>query len=386
MNKNLMLKFGVVCAAAACVASPLAAQDAKPRPVGENLVEVTVVGQGEDKEEAMRDAFRKAVERGAGTYLHSQSEVRDFVLIRDTILTRATGFLQSKEVIGKPKLSEDGIWSVKVKAKVSISGIMDAWAATTNLLKQMGRPKIAVFIDERIDSSAVASSTVQTRIENLLLKSGFLLVNREQVEAIRKKELKAADFEGNTAKMQALAKRFGAQLFISGKAYATSGGTARMAGRLYHRYGAEANVKCYRSDTGQLLSSVPGIPMQGLKQVARSAAKQALDSEARQIAPEVVKNILRFWQDAVEGRGEVVLEVSGIKTFLQRVKLKGVLAEIKGVKAVNNTSFADGVANFSIESNTTAEKLAERIALKLEKTVEVTDLSQNVIKAKYIAK
>lgn len=349
------------------------------RQVGKNLTEVTVTGAGMTKDDATRDAMRKAVERGAGTYIHSQSETRDFTLVKDTVLARSTGFIQKHKIL-RAKETEEGTWEVTVKATVSIQGVVDAWGTVTTLLKQMGRPKIMVFVTEKVNNRTESDSTVQARIENLLLKSGFLLVNKEQLKAIDQKELTAAVAEDNAAKVQAIAKRFGAQLFISGTAIAQSGRRTNVAGLSLHTYQADANIKCYRADTAQLLSSIPGSPTRGADRVARSAAKKALDFQAQQIAPKVQNDILRFWQDALAGRGEVQLKVEGIK-FTQYVKIKKALKKIDEVKDVT-ARFSNGIADCSIESSVKAETLAEKIVEVLEQ-LEITDVSQNVIRAKW---
>lgn len=70
-------------------AAPGKLGDAKVVKKGENLVEVTVTGQGTNKDDAVRDAQRKAVENGAGTFIYSQSQTKDFALVKDTILARS---------------------------------------------------------------------------------------------------------------------------------------------------------------------------------------------------------------------------------------------------------------------------------------------------------
>ena len=345
---------------------------------GENLVEITVVGAGVDKDEAVRDALRKAVERGAGAIIHSESQTKDFALVHDTVLVRATGFIQSHKILSQKQV-EDGTWEAKVTAVVSVKGIVDYWGVVKTKLKQMGRPKIMVFIGERIRREVVPDSTVQARIENLLLKSGFLLVNQQQLKEIDRKDLAAAVAEDNPAKAQAVAKRFGAQLFISGTANAASGGRKTISGVVFETYEAEANVKCYRSDTGQLLSSIPGRPTRGVNRVWRSAAKNALDAQAQQIAPRVQNDVLRFWQDALAGRAEVQLHVEGL-SFAQYTALKEALKTIKQVKDVT-AKYHNKVAECSLESDVNAETLAEKI-VEVIKNLEITDVSQNVIKAK----
>jgi hypothetical protein len=349
-------------------------------PKGENLVEVTVTAGGVDEADAVRAALREAVEKGAGTFISSQSEVKDFVLVRDTILTRAAGFIQSHKVLSQRVLPDDTV-EVKLVAVVSIQGVQDMWAAVTSLLQQMGRPKIMVFIREKIGDEVQEDSTVQTRIENLLLESGFLLVDKEQLKAIDAKDLQAAAAEDSPARLQAIAKRFGAQLFITGTANANAGPTRNVSGVELFPYQAESNIRCYRSDTAQLMSSIPGEPTRGVDRVWRSAATKALDAQAKEVAPKVQLDILKFWQDVLAGRGEVQLHVEGL-TFAQYTALKKQLATVKEIKDVSGP-FHNQVAELSLQSDVTAQVLAEKLSEAMGQTLEITDVSQNVIKAKY---
>ena len=71
-------------------------------------------------------------------------------------------------------------------------------------------------------------------------------------------------------------KKEGAQIFITGSANAT-GRPQNTGGMQLFAYEAEANMRCYNADTGQLVSRVPGKPTRGVQREWRSAAKQALD-------------------------------------------------------------------------------------------------------------
>lgn len=350
-----------------------------------NLATVTVVGEGMTKAEAMRDGQRKAIERAAGTLIYSQSQTRDFAIVRDTVLARAAGFIQSCDILSGGKgPAEDGTWALKLRCVVSKKGIEDTWGVVTNLLKQMGRPKIMVFIRERIDKNWQEVPTVQTRVENLLLKSGFLLVDKGQIKEIDRRDLQSAVAEDKPSLIAAIAKRFGAQIFITGVATATKDADypKQLYGRMRHKYWGEANVKTFRADTGQLISSIPGKALPGVQGASRSAAKQALDAEGRFIAPKITNNILRFWMDVMEGRGEVRLKVSNIR-YGDYVKLKKALAGIKQVKDIR-AKYSSRNADVSIEADCTAEVLAEKIAEAMEDKLEITDVSQNVIKADFV--
>lgn len=375
--KGLALSVTLACWLA--IGTALAQGQDTVQPRGENLVEVTVTGGGVSEDEAVRDAMRKAIETGAGTLISSQSQARDFVLVKDTILARSAGFIQSRQVVSKREMP-DGTWEVKITAIVSVQGIEDTWGAVTTLLQQVGRPKIMVFINEKIDGSIQDDSTVQTRIENLLLKSGFQLVDKNQIKEIDRKDLAAAVAEDSPARMQAIAKRFGAQIFITGVANSTAGPPNTVGGVRLYAHQADANIRTFRSDTAQVMSSIPGQPTRGVDRVTRSAAVKALDAQAQQIAPQVVNDILGFWQDALAGRGEVQLQVEGV-SFRQYSDLRKKIAAVKAVKDVT-AKFANGVAECSLQSDVNAETLAEKL-LDEAPELEITDVSQNVIKAKY---
>ena len=79
----------LTCLVMLCLPPAMAPAAGEVRKISDNLVEVTVSGQGTSKEEALRDAQRKAVEAGAGTFIYSRSETKDFMLVKDTVLARA---------------------------------------------------------------------------------------------------------------------------------------------------------------------------------------------------------------------------------------------------------------------------------------------------------
>ena len=371
----------VLTASVACLVAPAGGQ---VRKIDANLVEVTVTGAGLSQAEAISDAKRRAVEKGAGAYIYSQSKTRDYVLIKDTILIRSAGFVQKFTIVGTPKKTEDGAIELRARVVVSIKGIVDMWGVVTNLLAEMGRPKIMVAINEQVDNLPQEQSILQTSIEGLLLKSGFLLVNRKQIKAIDRKNMQAAIAANKPDVIQAIAKQYGAQLFVTGTSNATSGGRWFYAGVRFFRYGADGNVTCFRSDTAQVLSSRKGTAQQSDRATPKIAAVKALRICGNKIAPRIRADILRFWMDVFEGRGEVQLVVEKIKASAY-FKLKKTLKGIKGVEQVNG-KFASNVATISIQYNSTAERLAELLAAQFENVIEISDISQNVIKATYVKK
>lgn len=370
-----------------------------------NLVTIVVTGMGTDKDEAQKDGMRKAVEQAAGQYIYSQSKTENFELVKDSILARAAGYIQSHEIVpNSMKTDDDGLVTLRLKCVVSRKGIVDTWGVVQEFLKQLGRPKVLVLINEKVDEvigtvdagRAIGqdskkqivqeASTLQGRIENLLLKSGFALVDKGQIEAIDKKDLQAAMAEDNPSKAQAIAKKFGAQIFIKGTAYATTGLPTKAYGVLLYTYESQGNVRVFRTDTAQVMSSQTtpmDMPARGAGQTWRNAADISLTVLGNKMAPAVQNDILRFWLDVTTGGGEVKLEVGGI-SFGEVVKLQKAIGAIKGVKDANREGYANQIVTFTIHTTLTGEKLAELLVdAKIgEKTLDITDATANVIKGK----
>ena len=65
----------------------------------EDVVEVSATGEGITPDAARDDALRKALEQGGRVEISSYSQVDNFVLIRDTIYSRADGIITDYKIL-----------------------------------------------------------------------------------------------------------------------------------------------------------------------------------------------------------------------------------------------------------------------------------------------
>ena len=97
----------------------------------EQLVDVVATGYGTTVREATKAALRSAVEQVVGTMVDATTLVENDKLIEDEILTYSAGMIATSKVIGEPKKSADGIYTVKVKASVKKSQLQEKLRATS---------------------------------------------------------------------------------------------------------------------------------------------------------------------------------------------------------------------------------------------------------------
>jgi hypothetical protein len=84
---------------------------------------VEAEGIGETKQDAQKDALQNAVRIAIGTHLSSETMVQNDALIKENILVMSDGFVETFSVIPNSETFKDGLWRVRIIAKVKNSAL-----------------------------------------------------------------------------------------------------------------------------------------------------------------------------------------------------------------------------------------------------------------------
>lgn len=355
---------------------------------------VRVKAEGYNREDALKQALRKALEQGAGVQIASYSEVRDFALIRDTIYSRAAGIVSDYRILGERE-GAGGTFHMEIEATVRPDAVAEAWGEVQNVLDQIGRPKIMVWIDEFIDGQLQRDPIVESRIEEMFVKSGFNLVTRRSLGSVRVPEQADVRDETGMTKLREIAKEAGAHILIRGAAHADRAGLEDIYGVPAAFYNCDVQARVYYTDTGKLLAS-ESIPQtrRGVRsrseyspQAAREALVQATFPPRESatgraaLAVRLYESVMEQWATQISAGGELELEIRPL-SFKAYMQLKRALAELEGVKSVEG-DFGDGAARFRLQALISAETLAERLTeAPFDEWMEITDLKLNQIRAR----
>lgn len=86
-------------------------------------VTLTVVGQGQEKEEAKINAFRSAIEQAFGVYISSNTQIVNDKLIKDEIISITNGNIQSFKIVSEG-INENNRYSLVMIAAVSVDKLI----------------------------------------------------------------------------------------------------------------------------------------------------------------------------------------------------------------------------------------------------------------------
>jgi hypothetical protein len=332
--------------------------------------------------------MRNAVEQGAGAEIASYSKTKDFVLVKDEIMSRANGYISEYNIIKKSE--KDGIWTVKISAKVKVGKMTSDWGEIALLIKQKGHPKVLVMIKDKIDGRVIDSEQANSIVVDYFLGKGMRLVDKDQVKEVDAKEIKAATIKNNLSKLVALAQRYKAQLVVTGTVTASYVKKENLYGQPFIFYSADATIKVYRTDDAQLLfQKAWTLNQMNLGQASSkdSAAKKAIKKITDQLAPEAMKGITKAWIKDLFTGNDITVVVSNCPYKVRR-KIKKEIKKLKDVSDVAETSYAEKTLELTVTTTMSASTLLDKLVdneIISEEDADNTNVTGNKIQIRRAA-
>jgi hypothetical protein len=122
------------------------------------------------RDKAIDNAQREAVEKAVGVMVSSFTEVENYQVKMDQILSESHGFINTYKVLDERR--EGNQYRVTIEADVSVNRLKDKLEAVNLILSRKSRPRLMVLIGQGEKRDAVAESAM---IKHFLSR-GFKLV------------------------------------------------------------------------------------------------------------------------------------------------------------------------------------------------------------------
>lgn len=329
------------------------------------------------REDAIRQAQRSAVELAVGVFIHSKTEVENFAIKKDRIMSRTQGYITRYTILVEEKA--EGLYTVRLSATVSMDKIKDDLLAMKILLDSMERPKLMVLIEEEyIGMDSVGMCLAETEISSLLAAKGFDLVDMAQIEKIKSLDQSRQALAGNIAAARRLGLDLGSQYVIVGKAVVEDIGEAYPNSGLKSLQ-ASLQLKVIQTQTGLLLGSTVknGVsvhisPLTGAGKSLKIAAQKAVDEY-------LVDTITNSFQEFLNNGAPLKLHITGVTSFQQYRLIASNIEIIDKVVSSKKEGWnkIGGLLVLDLRFKGTSEELAELLdGLNLGKSsLEVVDFA-----------
>jgi len=347
---------------------------------GEALAEaITVTGEAaiiegnveSAKEAALLDAFRKAVEKGVGTMIASDTLVENYRIVEDRIFTKARGYVRNWDVLSEYPLGAR--YRMEVRCEVSKESIEEDLIALNILQKAKHKPRIMVVMSEQHLWSYVDQPMSETALISRFLEKEFKVVDQAQSDKVRESDKMKAALQGDDNAAAQIGLRNDAEIIIVGKAFSETGG------RVFRMESARGSVeaRAIRCDTAEIIAAGEA-EAGGADSSEAVAGKKAVRQAASDLADDLIAQITKRWSADVVGGASVQLTINNIG-FGPLSGFKKILAKMEGVQDIQQRSFADGTAVLDVDYRYDAVRLADVLAASdfEELKIEIVAVTQN---------
>jgi hypothetical protein len=322
------------------------------------------------RDAAIEDAQKRAVEQAIGILIDSQTQVENYQLISDKILSQTKGYIKRYNITNETV--DSGLLRVQINAEVALSRLTDDLSGIGILLGRMHKPRTMVMVTEQNIGNDVYAwwmgahgeqtdiSVVENAFMDKFTGKGFEFIDHRV--AIKELRVTGAYRTQDLSVTQAttLAAQANAEVVIIGKALATfyddiGGGMKSIQ--------ADIAVRAVRTDTGQVIATASAhAAAVHISEI--TAGTEALKKAANQAAEEMLGKILAVYSKETGGTRSVNITVNGLNKT-QFAKFKDVLLnQVRGIKDLHERSFNGTTAKISVDSKNSAQTLSDDILLR----------------------
>lgn len=296
------------------------------------------------RQQALTVAYRRAVEKGIGTYIKSQTIVENMQLISDNIYSNAQGYIKDQEIIEEGQRPDSKTYFVTIKATVNVAEIGTDLRSLGILQDIMGNPKILSFIQEISttggSTTLVNGSSASIAIEEALQNYNFDLVDREQVDKIRLEEMERMGefFMESLMEDHKAISRIAQKALENGAQYLLMGtATIDAAANVGATFQSHATIKCRVVDAStaekvaltQKSESGAGVDR---KSADMNAGRRIGEEAANTIIPQIIQN----WSKRANRGVAFIIKLYGVKSYGGECrKFMKAVEKISGVTSCN---------------------------------------------------
>lgn len=327
------------------------------------------------REAAIAQANRLAVEQALGVYVASETLVENMAVVKDSILTKASGYVSGYKIVSESKA--DGIYRVKLQATVSLQPLVDE-LAKLGLLREWTVAVVVVSNGEARPSNEAA----RTRLNQMVLEKGFRVADDNALVQLSQPAIMQQIQQGNYLAALPVLRDHGVDVLVVGTTLsrpAAEGAIETYAGLKTVMTQGRLDARAIRVDTGEILATQSFVATAGgsAQDIAES---KAIEQAATKAGSFFVLEIARLPAATSQ---MVQLTVRGL-VFNRERAFRDALQQIPGLSKVSRSVFRNRLAHYELDfqgkSDELAELLSDHPALKPFK-LEIESVSSGQIEA-----
>lgn len=336
------------------------------------------------EKEAKREARRKAIEKGVGVAVSSNSIVRNFELIADEVTTQAKGIISDEQWGPLTNGPTGSTKKITLTAKVS-QDINDIEKAICTTVKANHDPKVTLVFVERVGDSEKWSTErglIEAMFTEAFINSCFTIVE----SGVKVTDVSASGDLPQEVINQ-IVKNADAQFVVlgQGKIAKSDGAKSLLGDTAMNSYSISASLKLINTSNNvieavatkqvQMLGISPEVALKGSGNGKGKGATMV-----NGIMDELISKVTQRWTNDMLNASMVNVQVEGVANFAAAKAFRSTAEKVLSAK-VNQRKVSGGRASFDIDVEGGADTLAEKLEGKKagKYTIEVIEVSKGKV-------
>lgn len=314
--------------------------------------EVTVTGMGVDKNEALRDASRLAVEQVVGTYIDSRTLMKDLMIQLDEVYKKSQGYIKNIQVLNAEQI-EKNLWRVQAKIDVDTNPNGKLIDEIT-MLMQLNDPRIAVFVFDMKAGSSTRYEIAEEILNEKLLSMNFSHILNSSV-VIKQNNATLLNNLANNKQGLFKGKDNAADYLVVGKYSKISNpvsipqyGKSGMLKTDMTNVKTTLKVEVIKYDTGEIVGTFAADGT-GIGNNEKIAELESLRNSANVAAEKLAETFKKFSSKSTSGMTFTITATSD-------AKLQQIINELRGIGIIDNVFIREQKKNIAVLSVESSQK------------------------------
>lgn len=301
-----------------------------------------------------RDAQRQAVEKAVGVYVESNTLVENYLLIEDRVLSKTKGLIKQIIEQSAPRLGEDGLMHMQIKAEVYITEVKNALQSLSkerklSLIKEHGNPTISVAVVVRDAKRSSDDIPENSSIAENILKEHFVnfgyRVWSEVYTQLLNQDAGATKTNRRVADFSVIGEAKFKQTSITLKASGI---------QVTKHVLTSWTVKCLNNHTGEEIYFNNKVP----KNKAWADEDQALEDIGKLIGEEFSKDF--FESQLLKPSQRYQIQLTGLPDYDTAMLFKDEFVGLRNILNAELINFeSNGLSQFEVECTTSSKAFAQ---------------------------
>ncbi|MFW5992225.1 MAG: flagellar assembly protein T N-terminal domain-containing protein [Halanaerobiaceae bacterium] len=320
------------------------------------------------RDEALQDAYSRAVEKAIGAYISKSTLVDNLQVIENEIYSHAEGFVTDYEVLEEYR--DGNIYLMQLETTVTSSLGKSLIDLEFVLKTQTSNPRILLLFDNNDQST----THLRTHLEEVFSEIGFEIImpENDNIEVD----------EENQEEAISVASDYDTELILLVDLTVENISEREISSDTIQVMRGQCDIRVISSKNGRIISALSRTE-KAYSSSTSTAQKLVMEKLATATGSDLALDIIEEL-NRNSGENHITLEIHDISKYNNLMQLEDEISNIRGVKNKYLRTFSSGFAQYDLTVSQSSENIARKLTDNSKFKMNIEEIHADQIKIRIL--